>query len=368
MTFGFNAFWRSNLAFDLGIVATSLLFSIRLIAVVQAKGESRGWKLVLVALVGGGLGLLPWVCLGLLDGSIWGFCLIARSLWTGATVAAPLLATIEVVRSRRYAWLIFVLSAIAFKWWGEVYEPANVEVLRVTIPVAGLKTPVRIAHLSDLQTDGIRPADISVRATVDEFVPDFVVFTGDVLNHPSLIPSVFDYLRGFKATRAKLFVSGDVDTAFERETFAAGTGFEVLDGAVKHVRVGATDIAFLGFGLQDYQRGPTFARELNSRAGAADVRIALSHRPDAVFALQDIPVALLFSGHTHGGQVVIPGFGPPVTLTRVPRVVAAGGVHEFLGIRIVLSRGLGREGHIAPRVRLFCRPQLILAELVPGGN
>jgi len=46
---------------------------------------------------------------------------------------------------------------------------------------------------------------------------------------------------------------------------------------------------------------------------------------------------------THGGQVVIPGFGPPMTLTHVPRAVAAGGLHHVDGRAIYVSRGVGHE-------------------------
>lgn len=331
----------------------------------RARGEKREWVLVATFVAGGACGLLPWILFGAFEGTIWGFCLIARACWTGATVAAPFAGAVAAFRSRRPRWLIPAVALVAFKWWGEVGEPANLEIQRVTIEVAGLKTPVRIAHFSDLQTDGIRAMELHARAAANVFEPDFVVFTGDVLNHPSLVPSVYEYLSGFQARRAKLFVGGDVDGGLDRAVFAARTGFEWLDGSVKTFTVGHTRLAMLGYRLRDYRRGAAFAESLVQLSGKADVRIALSHRPDAAFGLQGLPVPLLFSGHTHGGQVVIPGFGPPVTLTDVPREVAAGGVHRFAGMTIVLARGLGWEGQIAPRVRLFCRPHLILAELVP---
>ena len=53
-----------------------------------------------------------------------------------------------------------------------------------------------------------------------------------------------------------------------------------------------------------------------------------------------------------------PGLGPPLTLTRVPRKVAAGGLNEFDGRRVYVSRGVGVERGQAPRIRLFCRPEV----------
>jgi hypothetical protein len=54
-----------------------------------------------------------------------------------------------------------------------------------------------------------------------------------------------------------------------------------------------------------------------------------------------------------------------LTLSRVPRRIGAGGLHRVDGLRVIVSRGLGLEGHIAPRLRTFARPHLLLVELVP---
>jgi predicted MPP superfamily phosphohydrolase len=358
-------FRTQNLAFDLAIAATSLFFSWRLLVLARARGERRPWALAAAVVAGGACGLSPWLLAGGAEGTIWGFALAARALWTGATVAAPLAAAAAAYRARSVLWLIPAAALLTLKWWGEAGEPARLEVQRVTIAVPGLKGPVRVAHLSDLQTDGIRPMELRARAAANEFDADVVVFTGDVMNHPSLKAPAYGYLAGFTARRAKLMVGGDVDGGLDRAGFEAGTGFEWIDGKARAVAVGGTRVSFLGFGLLDFRKGAGFAERLVSLSGSADARVALSHRPDAAFALKGLGVPLLFTGHTHGGQVVIPGFGPPVTLTRMPRAVAAGGVGDFEGITVALARGLGWEGHVAPRVRLFCRPHIILAELVP---
>jgi predicted MPP superfamily phosphohydrolase len=365
MTFVSSPFFLQHLFFDVAITATALFFSWRLQSLVGARGERRAWALAAAAVAGGACGLAPWLILGGFDGTIWGFSLAARAVWTGATVAAPAAAAVASFRSRRALWLLPTVLLVGLKWWGEVGEPANLEIERATIVIPGLKGPVRIAHISDLQTDGIRPMELRARAAANDFGADVVVFTGDVMNHPAVKAAAYGYLAGFSARNAKLMVGGDVDGGLDRAAFESGTGFEWIDGKVRAVAVGPARVAFLGFGLRDFQKGAAFAERLVRLSGSPDARVALSHRPDAAFSLKGLPVPLLFSGHTHGGQLVIPGFGPPVTLTRVPRIVAAGGVHVFEGMTIALARGLGWEGHIAPRVRLFCRPHVLLVELVP---
>ena len=94
------------------------------------------------------------------------------------------------------------------------------------------------------------------------------------------------------------------------------------------------------------------------------MRILFAHRPEVVYRLgPNTRVDLVVAGHTHGGQVQIPFFGPPITLTSVPRHVAAGGLHDMNGRRIYVSRGVGWEHGHAPRVRFLCPPEATLLTL-----
>ena len=343
------------LAVDLLVVAT---------AFAGAWWGGRRWRKRGVAL-GALLALSLWSVAGLLMPDIRGFALLARVAWTTATVTVPFALAFHAAFTRRGVWLAVAAALLAFKWHGEVGDQSRLEVTRATVEVAGLKAPVRVAHFADLQTDGIRSVELRARAEMNAFAPDFVTFSGDVLNHPSLEASVYAYLDGFKAKTAKLFVGGDVDGGLAPEEFMRRTGFDWIDGRSPVYKTPGGRLGFVGFGLRDYRLGPDFAALRARQARGADAVVAMSHRPDAAFGLRGLPVSVLFTGHTHGGQVALPFFGPLLTLTRMPRRIAAGGVHDFEGLTVVLSRGLGREGHFAPRVRLFCRPQVILVELVP---
>lgn len=61
--------------------------------------------------------------------------------------------------------------------------------------------------------------------------------------------------------------------------------------------------------------------------------------------------------------MVIPGFGPLVTLSAVPGTVAGGGLHVLRGNRIDVSTGVGLERGPAPQVRLFARPSVGILNL-----
>jgi predicted MPP superfamily phosphohydrolase len=99
-------------------------------------------------------------------------------------------------------------------------------------------------------------------------------------------------------------------------------------------------------------------------SGGDAITVLLAHRPDTVLNLPPSSgVDLTVAGHTHGGQVVVPGFGPLITMSQVPRAVAEGGLHEIDGNRIYVSPGVGMERRQAPQVRLFSPPTIAVLTL-----
>src|SRR5206468_630998 len=94
-------------------------------------------------------------------------------------------------------------------------------------------------------------------------------------------------------------------------------------------------------------------------ATGRDAVVLLSHNPDLAETLADDRVGLMLSGHTHGGQVVVPWYGAPC----VPSAFGQKYLHGLVrGPRcpVFISRGVGT---ISPPVRLFCRPEVVLLTL-----
>jgi uncharacterized protein len=94
----------------------------------------------------------------------------------------------------------------------------------------------------------------------------------------------------------------------------------------------------------------------------ADYRLVISHAPDFIDALTT-PIDLALAGHTHGGQVVLPLFGPPTTAIRLPRKYA-GGLNDFNGTPIHVSRGIGMERGFDIPVRFLCPPEIGIIDLM----
>ena len=87
-------------------------------------------------------------------------------------------------------------------------------------------------------------------------------------------------------------------------------------------------------------------------------RIVMTHTPDLLATLPE-PVALAVAGHTHGGQIVLPLYGPPMVSSRLGRRYVGGLVKE--GRKTVfVTRGIGTS--IVP-LRLLCPPEIAILTL-----
>lgn len=92
------------------------------------------------------------------------------------------------------------------------------------------------------------------------------------------------------------------------------------------------------------------------------LNILLTHHLDGLLKLSHHGVDLVFSGHTHGGQIRLPILGPLVCETRLPRRFVEG-LHTYQGMTVFVSRGLGAGRTLFPR--FACRPEAIFFEVTP---
>jgi hypothetical protein len=162
-------------------------------------------------------------------------------------------------------------------------------------------------------------------------------------------------------------VAGNVDSLHRLRRVFDGTAVRLLVNEIVAVEVRGCRFAIGGIESEFTHPAAraTMAR-LSDDQVQADVRVLLTHAPDPVLDLPPTSrVDLIVAGHTHGGQVQIPGIGPIVTGSRVPRAMAAGGLSRADGTLVYVSRGVGCERGRAPRLRLFCPPEISLLTFVP---
>ena len=95
--------------------------------------------------------------------------------------------------------------------------------------------------------------------------------------------------------------------------------------------------------------------------------IFLYHSPDLAPNACQLGIDLQLSGHTHGGQVCLPLFGPFFTASLYGRRFQSGR-YQIGPMTLYITRGLGMEGKAAPRVRFLCPPEIILWEVSGSKN
>ena len=107
----------------------------------------------------------------------------------------------------------------------------------------------------------------------------------------------------------------------------------------------------------------TDRQDLASALGDAtdrDAVILLSHNPDFAEEIKDPRVGLVLSGHTHGGQIVLPAIGAPIVPSRYGQKYLYGLV-KGPSCQVFVTRGVGTS---TPPVRFLCRPEVVLITLV----
>ena len=247
--------------------------------------------------------------------------------------------------------------------------------------------PLRVLHLSDLHMlPQQRRKQAWVRA-LDRLEPDLVVNTGDNLAHPAAVPSVVQSL-GPLLDRPGLFVFGSNDyfgpqpknplkyfrphhkrvhgVALPwRDLRAAFTerGWQDLTHVRHRLVLGGARIAAAG--VDDPHLHRDRYGTIAGRAPAeVELRLGLTHSPEprVLDAFAADGYDLVLAGHTHGGQLCLPGLGALVTNCELDRSRAKGvsrwGSHTWLHV----SAGLGTSPY-AP-VRFACRPEASLLTLV----
>ncbi|HUG52932.1 MAG TPA: metallophosphoesterase, partial [Vicinamibacteria bacterium] len=256
-------------------------------------------------------------------------------------------------------------------------EPHDLQVRSHDVELRGLPhdaLPLRIAHLSDIQTARVGAYEERALLEARALAPDLVVFTGDYVQGwddetPRGEMSAFRDLVarvGLRPPLGAFAVKGDVDPPDWRRLFE-GTPVTCLEDEAARVALpGGRTLAVVGLAAgTSHAHTGTPVRQVIARAPRADLQLVVGHAPDFIAAVEPASFDLALAGHTHGGQVVVPFYGPLLLLSRLPRRYA-GDVHDYAAIPIHVSRGIGMERRTAPQVRFLCPPELCLLTLRPA--
>jgi predicted MPP superfamily phosphohydrolase len=242
---------------------------------------------------------------------------------------------------------------------GFLYERHHLELTRASFPIAGLPEALRglrVGFLTDIhrsQTVSHETVVAAVQMLMAER-PDLIVLGGDYVTWKDrdYIEPAAEALAPLTAPLGVIAVLGNHDDDRDMPAALAAKGFTVLRDARTRVSVRGEALDFVGIRYWTY-RLPDIARLMR---GSVPHAILLAHTPKRLFEAQQLAVSAVLSGHTHGGQIVLPAIGA-VAAREFP-VIAGFARRE--GTSIFVSRGVGT---VYVPVRINCPPEVAVLTL-----
>ncbi len=244
-----------------------------------------------------------------------------------------------------------------------INEANSIEVEKVTIPLERLPKKLdglRLAHLSDIHHSPfteIKHIENAVEVA-NELAPDVCVLTGDYVSHESeYVAPMADVLGKLESEFGIHACLGNHDHWTDAELVTHLLRGEDINVLVNEgFRFEAKGASFWLCGVDDHMAGKTDLPSALHGSFADEMKLLLAHNPAILRQAVKHDVDVMFSGHTHGGQVKIREKEKKVLANR--RLTS--GLHKRKNTQIYITRGIGT---VVLPVRYQCPPEVSLIEL-----
>ena len=247
--------------------------------------------------------------------------------------------------------------------YGVAYERHRLDRIIRDIAVRGLPPALdglRIGMITDVHHSSVVPADDVARAVaaLAEAAPDIIVLGGDYVSFfdRRYIGAVAELLAPLAhAPHGSFAVLGNHDDEREMPAALTARGFTVLKDqrTALMIRGEQLDLA----GIHFWTRSP--AEVASVLKGTGGTTILLAHDPRRLTEAAALDVQLVLSGHTHGGQVIIPAVGA-IAGRKFP-VLSGYATRE--NTALFVSKGVGT---VYVPVRINCPPDVAVLTLRPA--
>ena len=243
--------------------------------------------------------------------------------------------------------------------YGMAYERHQISVTQVELPVAGLPHAldgIRVGFLTDIHHSETVPADDVTHAVQLALAqqPDLIVLGGDYVTFGdrAFVEPVAELLAPLHAPHGVFAILGNHDDDRDMPAALTTRHIEVLKDARTRIELRGERLELAGVRFWT-RRVEDVARVLRK---TTDTVLLLAHDPRRIAEAASLGVPAVLSGHTHGGQVVIPGVGA-VARRRFP-VLSGLGFRESTSMFV--SRGIGT---VYVPVRFNCPPEVAIVTL-----
>jgi uncharacterized protein len=276
-----------------------------------------------------------------------------------------------VISRRKWLALTAIGGVASASAYPLLIEPLWLELTDTEIDLK-LAAPLRILHLADFHASFLVPVSHIHHAIEIGLLqrPDVICLTGDFITFKhDFDPEVYVRLLRMLTTAAPTYaVLGNHDGGSWAPEHGGLSDHKLIEqilsaAGVRLLHNDSESITVRGCALSIVGVGDLWSNEIEGERAFAGVntyarKILLAHNPDSKELLRDHPWDLMLSGHTHGGQVIVPFAGPCYAPVRDKTFIA--GLNPWNGRQIFVTRGVGNLGG----VRFRCRPEVSILRLV----
>ncbi|MDR2532902.1 MAG: metallophosphoesterase [Oscillospiraceae bacterium] len=260
--------------------------------------------------------------------------------------------------------ILILLSVYAFL---AILRGRKLSVVRHKIYTGKIEGKLRLALLSDLHSFSHGKKQEKLVRAIDDSNPDIILMAGDIADHVIPHGNTKILLRRlgkypvFYVSGNHEYKSGEIR---EIKRFFRELGADVLEGVNRKISIGNNMLNISG--VDDAIIGAQrFKKQLLNCAAQADMRlftILLTHRPEKANLYKKLKFDLVLTGHTHGGQVIIPRYFNGIYAVNQGFLPKYAGGHYDMGCGdMIVSRGLSKSSRGLPRV--FNRPELVIVDV-----
>ena len=233
-----------------------------------------------------------------------------------------------------------------------VVRNVEVRLRRLPASVSGL----RLVHLSDFHFRRWTRVYQSAQSLLLDLPYDLLLVTGDLGDNHRLWQRSAELARRFfepLVGRSPIYaVLGNHD----RPELARDDAIPIRFLRNEHVEIEVSNTRLQLAGVEQSEAADgELQAALGSTNHGSDITFLLAHFPSTVFRLPADCVDLMLAGHTHGGQIRLPGLGCVWPNDAIPRSMARG-LHVVNGTALHVTPGIGTSPPI--RVRFHCRPEI----------
>lgn len=254
-----------------------------------------------------------------------------------------------------------------------VFDFSSIRKRNYKITTLKINSSIKICHISDLHSSFFGDKQQEICDLVDIENPDLIIYTGDIydgkLNKKNAEKLLLELSKNYKS----FFINGNHELKklkeYDFRKFLSKIGVEMLSGSYHYVDIRGETIKIAGLD-DEYIGSKNFMKQIRKIKNTDEkvFSIIALHRPCNINKHKDknyeLNYDLVLSGHTHGGQWIVPIINRGLFATGkglFPK--HTGGFFKLNKTSLIVSRGLARDNTFVPRIFNPC--EIGFVELSP---